>query len=457
MSTNSRIALFTPLRPVKSGIADYSEELCPFLNEHYDIDIFIEKYKPENKELKKIVNIYPASEYVWRNLQKPYAVNVYQMGNNTCHAYMYPFVFQYPGILVLHDYNLHHSRLKMAVDMHKLDEYGTEIAYCYPGEKGKVLADTVISGMGSRFQYFKFPYNKILIDASLLTAVHSTYVKAIIDKEAPTAKVAKITMGVPVIKPDKNRVGELRKKHQLQPDDIILASFGAVTPEKRIIPIMKVLQKLVTQHENIKYLLIGNRSEDLDIDQLVKDLNLEDKVIITGFVEREDFFNYLALADICINMRYPTVRETSATLLRIMAMGKPVIISDLLHLGDIPQDIAIKIPLIDEEEILYKKLSNIIKNKSKREKLSHTGLNFIREKHSLKAMCDSYVPVIEEGIKLKSKRQIDRSGFPEHLRGLYTSTLEELKEVFNGFIKPKTMKKMKKEIANILQKISGIV
>jgi glycosyltransferase involved in cell wall biosynthesis len=454
MSTNSRIALFTPLRPVKSGIADYSEELCPLLNEHYDIDIFIEKYKPENKELKKIVNIYPASEYVWRNLQKPYAVNVYQMGNNTCHAYMYPYLFQYPGILVLHDYNLHHSRLKMAVDAHKLDEYGTEIEYCYPGEKGKVLADTVISGMGSRFQYFKFPYNKILIDASLMTAVHSPYVKELIKRENPSARVAIVTMGVPEIKPGKSRAGELRKKHQLHPDDIILASFGAITPEKRIIPIMKVLQKLVAQHENIKYLLVGNRSEDLDIDQLVRDLKLEDKVIITGFVEREDFFNYLALADVCINMRYPTVRETSATLLRIMAMGKSVVISNLLHLGDIPQDIAIKIPLIDEEEILLKELRQLIKNENRREKLSHVGLHFIREKHSLKAMCDSYVPVIEEGVKLKSKRQIDRSSFPEHLRGANYATYEELKEIFNGFIKPKTMKK---EIAHMLQKISGIV
>ncbi len=449
MSTNSRIALFTPLRPVKSGIADYSEELCPLLNEHYDIDIFIEKYKPENKELKKIVNIYPASEFVWRNLQKPYAVNVYQMGNNTCHAYMYPYLFQYPGILVLHDYNLHHSRLKMAVDMHKLDEYGTEIAYCYPGEKGKVLADTVISGMGSRFQYFKFSYNKILIDASLLTAVHSTYVKEIIEKEAPAAQVAKITMGVPVIKPGKSRVGELRKKHKLQSDDIILASFGAVTPEKRIISIMKVFQKLFARHENIKYLLVGNRSEDLDIDQLVKDLKLEDKIIITGFVERGDFFNYLALADVCINMRYPTVRETSATLLRIMAMGKPVVISDLLHLGDIPEEISIKIPLIDEEEILYKKLRNIIKNKSRREKLSHAGLHCIREKHSLKAMRDSYVPVIEEGIKLKSKRQIDRSGFPEHLRGAYWASYEELEGIFKGFIKSRDVKELSKLIPEL--------
>jgi glycosyltransferase involved in cell wall biosynthesis len=453
MTTNSRIAFFTPLRPIKSGIADYSEELCPLLAEHYDIDIYIEEYIAKNRELKNLADIYPASEFVWRNLKYPYDVNIYQMGNNTCHAYIYPYAFQYPGILVLHDYNLHHSRLKMAVDTHKLHEYGAEIEYCYPGEKGEVLADTVISGMGSRFQYFKFPYNKILIDASLLTAVHSSYVKEIIEKEVPAARVAKITMGVPEIKPDKSRVGGLRKKHKLQPNDIILASFGAVTPEKRIVPIMRVFKELISKQAKIKYVMVGNRSEDLDIDKLVKDLKLEDKVIVTGFVERDDFFNYLALADVCINMRYPTVRETSAALLRILAMGKPVVISDLLHLGDIPEEIAIKIPLMDEEEVLLRELRHLIKNKSRREKMSKAGLHFIRENHSLEVMRDSYLPVIEEGLRLKGKMKFDRRNYPEHLRELNYFAYEELKGIFKGFFASKTMTK---ELSHILQKLSGI-
>jgi hypothetical protein len=34
-----RIAFFTPLNPVRSGISDYSEELLPFLGDLADIDI----------------------------------------------------------------------------------------------------------------------------------------------------------------------------------------------------------------------------------------------------------------------------------------------------------------------------------------------------------------------------------------------------------------------------------
>lgn len=451
MRTKPHIAFFTPLRPVKSGIADYSEELCPLLAEYFDIDIYIENYNAIIRELKKKVNIYPFSEFVWRNLQQPYSINIYQMGNNTRHAYIYPFIFQYPGIMVLHDYNLHHSRLKMAVESHKLDEYGAEMEYCYPGEMGSVLADSVISGMGSRFQYFKFPYNKILIDSSLITAVHSVFVKELLEEENPTARIARVTMGVPIIEADKDNVNQLRKKHQLRKNDIILASFGTVTPEKRIVPILNTIKKLASIYKNIKYLLVGNRSEDLDINKVVNDLELEKQVIITGFVKRENFFNYLALADVCLNMRYPTVRETSATLLRIMAMGKPVIMSDLLHLGDIPGEIAIKIPLIGEEKVLYRELNQIIADGKKRQELSQKGLNFIKQKHSLEAMRDSYIPVIEEGLKLKRKKKIDRRTYPSHLRGLQYSTYEELKEIFSGFITSKTIKK---ELSQLMQQLS---
>ena len=449
MKNKPHIAFFTPLRPIKSGIVDYSEELCPLLAEHFDIDIYIEGFKVENKELRKKLNIYSASEFVWRNLQQPYSINIYQMGNNTCHAYIYPFIFQYPGIIVLHDYNLHHSRLKMAVESRKLEEYGAEIEYCYPGKRGKVLADTVVSGMGSRFQYFKFPYNKILMDASLITAVHSSLVKELLIKENPPAQVEKITMGVPLIEPDESGVEELRKKHQLEKEDFVMASFGAVTPEKRIVPILRVIKRLTSAYKNIKYLLVGNRSEDLDIDQEVKNLGLTEKVVITGFVSRQDFFNYLALADVCLNMRYPTVRETSATLLRIMAMGKPAIASDLLHLGDIPGEIAIKIPLIGEEENLYRELKLLIKDENRRKELAEAGLNFIRQKHSLEAMRDSYLPVIEEGIKLKERKKIERQNFPLHLQGLYYSTYQELEEIFGGLLKSDIINK--EEIFTLLR------
>lgn len=402
--------------PERSGISDYSLELCSRLSEEVELDIYIDDYQPIVPSLEGRVNIYPAGDFVWRHLQSPYHVNIYQMGNSTCHGYIYPFVFQYPGILVLHDYILHHSRLKMLCEVGRVSDYIAEVEYCHP-HKGFQLAKMVVHQMGSRLLHFTFPLNKLLIEASLMTVVHSPYVKEMILEQNPSATVFEISMGVPLVKPDPRLMDTLRERHHIGQDDLILASFGMVTLEKRIVSILKVLKKIVAEFPEVRYLIVGERSEELDIDQLCQELGLSQRVIITGFVTREEFFNYLALSDVGINLRYPTARETSATLLRIMAMGKPVVTSDLFHLNDLPADIVIKIPLVGEEEALYASLRRLIKERQLREKLGSEGLRFIKENHSMKGMSRGYIQCIEKGIALKKSISIDRSHFPPHLRG----------------------------------------
>jgi len=45
------------------------------------------------------------------------------------------------------------------------------------------------------------------------------------------------------------------------------------------------------------------------------------------FVPIEDFNGYLGACDIVLNLRYPTVGESSGTLLRALGMGKAVVVS----------------------------------------------------------------------------------------------------------------------------------
>ena len=57
-----RVAIFSPLNPVKSGISDFTEELVVFLKKYMDIDLFIDGFKPSNEEIAKQFNIYRMEE-----------------------------------------------------------------------------------------------------------------------------------------------------------------------------------------------------------------------------------------------------------------------------------------------------------------------------------------------------------------------------------------------------------
>src|SRR6185295_7942449 len=62
-----------------------------------------------------------------------------------------------------------------------------------------------------------------------------------------------------------------------------------------------------------------------------------------------EFEAAIAAVDLCLNLRYPTAGETSASLLRVLAMGRPAIVSDYAQFAELPDEVALKVPLGDGE------------------------------------------------------------------------------------------------------------
>src|SRR5512143_412512 len=96
-----RLAWFSPMPPVRTGVAACSAELIEGLaSEHVDlfVDEPVARHAPEYRS---------AHEFVWRHRHDPYDLPVYQLGNSSHHDYEWPYVFRYPGLVVLHDAHLH--------------------------------------------------------------------------------------------------------------------------------------------------------------------------------------------------------------------------------------------------------------------------------------------------------------------------------------------------------------
>ena len=87
------------------------------------------------------------------------------------------------------------------------------------------------------------------------------------------------------------------------------------------------------------------------------------RVHVTGYVADEAIGDYLAAADVCLCLRWPTALETSASWLQCLAAARPTVITDLAHLVDIPtldprgwtrshaaaEPVAVRIDLLDED------------------------------------------------------------------------------------------------------------
>ena len=125
-----RIAFFTPLSPKRSGISDYSEALLPHLAERAGrIDVFVEDYPPDVRYSQDNLRIRPWQEFEPEGCKESYDVLLYQIGNNPFHVSIYEQALQVPGVLVLHEFNLHYLLAYVTLARGDWDGYFREVEY----------------------------------------------------------------------------------------------------------------------------------------------------------------------------------------------------------------------------------------------------------------------------------------------------------------------------------------
>ena len=171
-----KLAYFSPLNPVQSGISDYSEELLPALARYADLDLYLDNYTPSNREIAARFNIYPTSKFARQSGR--YDNYLFHMGNSAAHAYIYKTLLntQGKGILVLHDFVLHHFMIGQYLNHGQAAEYIRQMGRFY-GSEGETIAREVIKGKFAE-SLFKYPFNEAAIEAAQAVLVHSRFAQS---------------------------------------------------------------------------------------------------------------------------------------------------------------------------------------------------------------------------------------------------------------------------------------
>src|SRR5688572_16116998 len=120
-----RLAWFSPMPPVRSGIAACSADVVPALAVEHDIDVFVDEPVVRVAAARAVSS---AHDFLWRHRQHPYDLIVYQIGNSSHHDYLWPYLFRFPGLAVLHDAHLHHGRAANLLRERRAADYRAEFA-----------------------------------------------------------------------------------------------------------------------------------------------------------------------------------------------------------------------------------------------------------------------------------------------------------------------------------------
>ncbi|AOZ93303.1 glycosyltransferase family 4 protein [Paenibacillus crassostreae] len=398
-----KIAYFSPLNPIRSGISDYSEDLLPELAKSFEIDVYVGNgFQIQNSEIKECFSIREYAEFSKRYNEKHYDAIIYHMGNNySAHDEIYEFILKYPGIVVLHDYSLHHFFAAKTLECGDLTAYREEMLYCH-GSNGINEVNRFVNGEISPIwesNSLKYPLNLRILDHSAGVIVHSQFAKMLLQEQASYVPIEVVPIPAPHIS-EFNGIevekGKARNELNIDEDDFVISTLGYANPTKRIDKVIEAMSIIKSKNmiSNIKLYIVGEIAPSYPIDELIRKYKLTDQVICTGFVTLEEFDTYIAASDMCINLRYPTQGENSASLLKIMGHGKPVITTHIGSFAEFPEDVVYK-ARYDKYEVddIVKHICEIYN--SNREILTRKILDYTNRNNTLSICQMGYLKFID--------------------------------------------------------------
>jgi glycosyltransferase involved in cell wall biosynthesis len=233
---------------------------------------------------------------------------------------------------------------------------------------------------------FEVPLNNRLVDHSLGLIFHSQAVAGMLAEQTEKRPLHII----PALM--ERRTGQSRRDSLgLSPDTIVFASLGLVTAEKRLDLALEAFSQLRREIPDSHFLIVGDVHKAVDLPELIGRFSLEEAVTCLGFVEDlHAFVDWIATADIIINLRYPTVGESSATALRAMAAGKPVIVFDLGWYGELPDSAVVKVRPLDNEGLLAA-MQQLAQQPDLRHQLGETAAAHIEQHHDPARIASQYI------------------------------------------------------------------
>lgn len=329
-----RLAWFSPLPPQRTGVADYSAALLPYLAAEAEVTLFVDDPAAVGDDLR---SRFPLRYYAdfgrerWR-----YDMAVYHMGNSLFHQSIYAMLRCYPGITVLHDLVLHNLIARTTVEVGDFPAYAREVAY----EQGAAGAARARQGMP--LPPFEWPLCGRVVDASVALIVHSRAARRAVLHYRPQARVARIDHFA--FLPPSRDVGEARARLGVPAEAFVVVTFGYLTPHKRLDLVLEAFARLRRRHADALWLIAGEPAPGCgSLGEEIERAGLRDAVQQLGYLPVDSLWDALAAADVCVSLRQPTAGETSGSVLRAMALGRPLIVSDVGWYAELPADTCARI------------------------------------------------------------------------------------------------------------------
>jgi len=393
-----RIAYWSPLPPMRSGIADYSAELLPVLARQLEVELIVpEGWRPAGPGLAGLAGLAAHPERALPGLLAAgrFDAVLYQLGNNRdYHASIYRALLEHPGVVAMHEYVLHHLVRDLTLHAGDPAAYVREMRYAY-GLTGEAVARRCLA-TGVPLDPWSYPLFERVVDRSLGVLVHNQFTRRRVEASRPLARLAVVPSHFSLGERPLPETAAARAALGLAPDAFVVASFGFLTAAKRPRQLLRAFARLRRRVPRAVLLLVGEVSPHFDFAAVARP-ELMAGVTVTGHLDLERFLVHMAAADVAVNLRHPTAGETSGTFIRLLGLGKAVIVSRVGAFAEVPEGCCAQVDLDEgEEDLLVAVLERLEADPELRRAMGDNARRWAAAHHSLEGSARGYAELLRQ-------------------------------------------------------------
>jgi glycosyltransferase involved in cell wall biosynthesis len=173
----------------------------------------------------------------------------------------------------------------------------------------------------------------------------------------------------------------------------LIGCFGFLNMNKRIPQLLEAFAALRRGRPGARLLLVGASGERFDVERRLERLGLTEGVERLDYVPEQRMWSLMAACDVLVNLRYPTMGETSGSVIRALSLGKPVLVSDVGWFGELPDDAVLKVPVDELEVRVIEAALGVAAEHGP--SIGAAARAYVEREHALPKAADAYVAALE--------------------------------------------------------------
>jgi 1,2-diacylglycerol 3-alpha-glucosyltransferase len=202
--------------------------------------------------------------------------------------------------------------------------------------------------------------------------------------------------------PDRNLI---RKKYNINKDDIVLLSTARLTAEKNMEFVFRAVKEILTERKDAKFLVVGGGYLMSTLQKYCSENGISNQVIFSDAVENGELKNYYAAADIFV---HGSKSETQGMILtEAMYMGLPVVAVCATGVTSLIQNNknGFLTCVTEEKEFAYM-ITKLILDKNLRKKTGEESARIARENFTASVCAEKMLEVYKKAIESYKKVKV---------------------------------------------------